>query len=64
MDDPARIWRTAYQHPTDWDQTYDPLSLPAMFEETAHAHPNAWLIDFLGRKYSYAETLSGVNRVA
>ncbi len=35
-----------------------------MFEETAHRTPNAWLIDFLGRKYSYAETLSGVNRVA
>lgn len=35
-----------------------------MFEATARRVPNAWLIDFMGRKYSYAETLHGVNRVA
>jgi long-chain acyl-CoA synthetase len=58
------VWRTAYQHPTQWDQLFPPLSLPAMFEATAKRVPNAWLIDFMGRKYSYAETLDGVNRVA
>ena len=35
-----------------------------MFEATARRVPNDWLIDFMGRKYSYAETLHGVNRVA
>lgn len=58
------IWRTAYQHPTEWEQEFPPLSLPAMFEATARRTPNAWLIDFMGRKYSYAETLHGIDRVA
>lgn len=35
-----------------------------MFDATARRSPNAWLIDFMGRKYSYAETLHGVERVA
>jgi long-chain acyl-CoA synthetase len=64
MQDPISIWKKAYQHPIPWDQDYPPLSLPDMFEQTAMAHPNAWLIDFMGRKYSYAETLHGVERVA
>jgi long-chain acyl-CoA synthetase len=64
MSTPADIWRSAYRHPTRWDQQFEPLSLPAMFEATARRVPNAWLIDFMGRKYSYAETLHGVNRVA
>ncbi len=65
MPDPADIWRSAaYQHPTPWEQHYPPLSLPQMFEDTAKRVPNAWLIDFMGRKYSYAETLHGVNRAA
>jgi long-chain acyl-CoA synthetase len=63
--DPANIWRGgAYRHPNDWDQTFPPLSLPEMFGASARRVPNAWLIDFMGRKYSYAETLHGVNRVA
>lgn len=62
--DATDIWRNAYQHPTAWDQDFAPLSLPEMFEATARRVPNAWLIDFMGRKYSYAETLHGVNRVA
>ncbi|HLL58724.1 MAG TPA: long-chain fatty acid--CoA ligase [Allosphingosinicella sp.] len=61
---PTDIWRTAYQHPIAWEQDFPPLSLPSMFEATARRVPNAWLVDFMGRKYSYAETLHGVNRVA
>ena len=64
MSDPAQIWRTRYQHPTAWEQEFAALSLPQMFEASARRAPNAWLIDFMGRKYSYAETLHGVNRVA
>ena len=64
MNDPARIWKTAYRHPTQWEQDFEPLTLPEMFERSARRTPNAWLIDFMGRKYSYAETLHGVNRVA
>jgi long-chain acyl-CoA synthetase len=64
MSEPADIWRRAYQHPTAWDQDFPALTLPDMFEETARRSPNAWLIDFMGRKYSYAETLHGIDRVA
>lgn len=64
MLDPTSIWRTAYRHPAPWERDFPPLSLVEMFEATARRDPNAWLIDFMGRKYSYAETLSGVNRVA
>ena len=64
MPDPADIWRTAYAHPNQWDRDFPPLSLPAMLEASAARTPNAWLIDFMGRKYSYAQALHGANRVA
>lgn len=35
-----------------------------LFERSAHAAGKAPLIDFLGRHFSYAETLDGANRVA
>ncbi len=64
MTDPETAWRTAYRHPGAWDQTFPPLSMVDLFEASAAAHPQAPLLDFLGRKYDYAETLDGVNRVA
>ncbi|MCJ8157204.1 long-chain fatty acid--CoA ligase [Sphingomonas sp. LaA6.9] len=64
MSAPVPIWKTRYNHPCDWDQDFAPLSLPAMLEESAAAHGTADLIDFMGRRYSYAETLDGANRVA
>ncbi len=64
MTAPREAWQSAYRHPAVWDQHFEPLSAPAMFEASAVRVPRASLIDFMGRKYSYAETLSGVNRVA
>ncbi len=65
MRTPESIWRSdAYRHPTAWDQPFPPLSLPAMFAASAAARGDAPLIDFMGRKYSYAETLDGAHRVA
>ena len=64
MTDTNPIWRTDYRHPTQWEQCFAPLSLPAMFEASAARAPDAVLIDFLGRRYSYAETLDGARRVA
>ncbi|MES2269806.1 MAG: long-chain fatty acid--CoA ligase [Pseudomonadota bacterium] len=58
------IWNSHYNHPTRWDQPFPPLSLTDMFIDSATAHPQAYLIDFMGRKYSYAECLDGVRRVA
>jgi long-chain acyl-CoA synthetase len=64
MTEPTAIWRDAYRHPTAWVQSYAPLSLPAMLEASTARSPDAPLLDFLGRTYSYAETLSAARRVA
>lgn len=64
MSDPETVWRTAYRHPGNWDDPLPPLSMVDLFEASAAAHPEAPLLDFMGRKYSYGETLDGANRVA
>ncbi len=64
MTDPEAAWRTAYRHPGTWDRAFDPATMPDLFEASAARTPDAPLIDFLGRRYSYAETRDGANRVA
>lgn len=64
MSDPEAIWRTSFHHPGEWDRPYAPASMVQLFDDSARAHPDAPLLDFLGRRYSYGETLDGVNRVA
>lgn len=64
MNDPEQAWRAAYRHPGPWDQTLPPLSMAAAFDESARRMGDAPLLDFLGRHYSYAETLDGANRAA
>jgi len=61
---PEDSWRRAYHHPGRWDVAYNPLSLPDMFAQSAARAPHAPLIDFFGRKYSYADVADGVDRVA
>ena len=43
----------AYHHPTPLDTTFEPMSLPAMFERTMRQNPDAPFLHFLGRTYSY-----------
>ncbi|MBX9859396.1 MAG: long-chain fatty acid--CoA ligase [Sphingomonas sp.] len=64
MSDPEAVWRTAYRHPGSWEVPLPPLSMVELFNRAATTHGTAPLIDFLGRHYSYAETLDGANRVA
>jgi long-chain acyl-CoA synthetase len=64
MTDPESAWRNAYRHPTRWDSEYPPLSMVDFFDQATARGGDAPLIDFLGRHYSYAETLDGANRVA
>jgi long-chain acyl-CoA synthetase len=64
MSSPEDAWRSDYQHPGAWDRDFPPLSMVDLFARSAAAHPDAPLLDFLGRRYSYAETLNGANRVA
>ncbi len=64
MIDPDSAWRGAYRHPGDWDRIFAPLSMVDLFDDAADKAGSAPLIDFLGRVYSYADTLDGANRVA
>jgi long-chain acyl-CoA synthetase len=48
------IWRSRYAHPVHWEQQFAPLSVPAMLENSVAARGNDPLIDFYGRRYSYA----------
>ncbi|RUN76360.1 long-chain fatty acid--CoA ligase [Sphingomonas sp. TF3] len=57
-------WHQSYRHPTPWESTFPALSMVELFERSAQAAGKAPLIDFLGRHFSYAETLDGANRVA
>ncbi len=64
MTPPEAAWRDRYRHPNAWDSAFPPLSMVALFDDSAARSGNDPLIDFLGRQYSFAETLDGANRVA
>ncbi len=58
------LWRTHYRHPVAWDQTFAPETLPEMFLATASRSPDAPFLDFMGRRYSYAQVADAVRRAA
>ncbi len=64
MVDPESIWRSAYGHPEKWDQHFPPMTMPEMFAETVEKAGNAPFLDFMGRRYTYAQTDSAAKRVA
>jgi long-chain acyl-CoA synthetase len=64
MESVEKIWRERYQHPTQWDQSFPPLSMGDMVGASAAAHPHAHMIDFMGRKFSYGEMIEQIRRIA
>jgi long-chain acyl-CoA synthetase len=58
------VWRAQYRHPGKWDRAFPPQAMDVLFDQAAARHGPEPLLDFLGRHYSYAETLDGANRVA
>lgn len=64
MDNVKNIWREHYNHPVSWDQDYPPLSVVDMVVNSANAHPDGVMLDFMGRKASYGEMLGLIRRVA
>ncbi|MFZ2995107.1 long-chain-fatty-acid--CoA ligase [Sphingobium sp.] len=64
MENIEKIWREQYQHPTVWDRTFTPLSMGEMVANSAMAHPDAPMIDFLGRQFSYGDVFAQIRRVA
>ena len=57
-------WQTAYRHPTPWATDFPPRALTELFEESAARHADRPAIDFMGRRYTYAEVADGARRVA
>ncbi len=55
VNNPAESWLTHYAHPCAWDTEFVPLSLPDMFAAAAAQHGARPLVDFLGRRFSYAQ---------
>lgn len=64
MESLEKILKDNYRHPTQWDQTFPPLSMGQMVTDSATAHPGAHMVDFMGRKFSYAEMFAQMRRVA
>lgn len=52
---PSQPWQGHYAHPTPWDTTFPPLSVPQMFADSAARFANRPLVDFMGRSFTYAE---------
>ena len=62
MSDPD--WLNHYRHPAAWTTVFPPESIVDLFEGSVARLGSAPLIDFLGRRYSYAETGAAADRVA
>lgn len=58
------VWQDHYDHPADWVHEFPPLSLPAMLKASVDKHGTKPLIDFYGRRYSYAECYDSARRFA
>ena len=48
-------WLAHYGHPGGWALDLPPLSLPGMFGAAVAKYSGRPLVDFLGRRYKYAE---------
>lgn len=48
-------WREHYAHPNPWDMVFPPLSVPQMFEQSVRANGSRPLVDFMGRRFTYAQ---------
>jgi long-chain acyl-CoA synthetase len=57
-------WSKNYRHPAKWDVEFPPLALHHMFFETVVRGGSAYLLDFMGRKYSYDQVAHSVRRAA
>jgi long-chain acyl-CoA synthetase len=55
MNEGSSVWREHYVHPSAWDRTFVPMTLPAMFAASAAKTPKAVLTDFMGAQLSYGD---------
>ncbi len=64
MESREQTAKSHYQHPVAWDQTFPPMSMGDMVMQSAQAHPDASMIDFMGRKFSYGRMLQEIRAIA
>ncbi len=58
------VSKLANHHPVPWDTTFTPVALPDMFAQTTARAPDAPLVHFLDRTYSYGELYADAQRFA
>lgn len=62
---PARYpWEQHFPSDNPWDQEITPAPVFDLFDQTATEFPTNIAVDFLGKKYSYAELEEQINRAA
>ncbi|MEE8370908.1 MAG: long-chain fatty acid--CoA ligase [Sphingomonadales bacterium] len=59
-----RPWLKSYPKEVTWDQTFEASPLGSLIDEAAAEYPDLNHIDFLGRKFTYRETLDLASRGA
>lgn len=57
-------WHSGYRHPVAWDSGFPPMTMNDLFDTAAERFAERPAIDFLGRRFSYAEVADGARRVA
>ena len=62
--DPTAIWARHFDHPMPWQTDFPSLSMNDMFAASAQKFAQRNMLDFLGRKYSFAQVASAVKRAA
>jgi long-chain acyl-CoA synthetase len=61
---PVQPWQAHYAHPAPWDTTFPPLTVPQMFADSVAQFADRPLVDFMGRRFSYAEIAQDANAFA
>ncbi len=64
MESERTVWQDHYDHPTQWEQDFAPMSLPDMLRAVAQEDGERLFLDFYGRTYSYAHCYEGARRFA
>ncbi|MEY4237443.1 MAG: hypothetical protein RL339_44 [Pseudomonadota bacterium] len=52
---PNQPWQAHYAHPVPWDMEFAPLAVPQMFADSAARFADRPLVDFMGRRFTYAQ---------
>ena len=64
LDAPGGLAAAHYAHPVPWEMAFPPLSVPQLLADQAASRPDASMVDFLGRTYSYREIEAAAQRFA